>query len=277
MKIIKTKSALPGFGITLGLSLTYLSLLLLIPLAALTLYAARLSWGEMVHILTDRRVLSAFYVSFVSAGMAALIAGMFGLVIAWTLTRYRFIGQRIIDAAIDLPFAIPTAVAGIALAVMFSKNGVLGKVLTPLGWDIALSKAGIVIALIFIGFPFVVRTLQPVIKALDKEVEEAAVSLGANTRQRLLKIIFPAIMPAWLTGMALAFARGIGEYATIIFISSNMPFQTEIVPLLIVKKLLQFDYTGAAALGTMMLVLAFILLFIINALQSWMKKRESST
>ncbi|MDR0576223.1 MAG: sulfate ABC transporter permease subunit CysT [Candidatus Accumulibacter sp.] len=265
-------TSLPGFGLTLGLSLTYLSLLLVIPLAALALYTARLSLPEYWAILADERVSSAFCVSFLSAGYAAVINGFFGFIIAWALTRYAFFGRKLIDALIDLPFAIPTAVAGISLAVMFSPNGILGKILMPLGIEIAFSKAGIVIALIFIGLPFVVRTVQPVIRELDREVEEAAMSLGANFAQRFFKVIFPSILPALLTGVALSFARGVGEYATIIFISSNMPYETEIVPLLIVKKLLQFDYVGASALGSAMLILAFLLLLVINLLQSWMKR-----
>lgn len=271
-----SNTPLPGFGLTLGLSLTYVTLLLVVPLAALTLYSAKLSPQAYWDMLTDERVSSAFRISFLSAGYAAVINGFFGLVIAWSLTRYQFPGKKIIDALIDLPFAIPTAVAGISLAVMFSPNGILGKILLPLGFEVAFSKTGIVIALVFIGLPFVVRTVQPVIKELDREVEEAAISLGANFTQRFTKILFPSILPALLTGIALSFARGIGEYATIIFISSNMPYETEIVPLLIVKKLLQFDYIGASALGSAMLILAFILLLVINLLQTWMKHHRSA-
>jgi sulfate transport system permease protein len=253
-----------------------MSLLVFFPLGALVIYSAKLSFPEYWAILADERVTSAFRISFLSAAYAAAIDGFFGLIIAWSLTRYSFPGKNFLDALIDLPFAIPTAVAGISLAVMFSANGLLGKLLAPLGIEIAFSKAGIVIALIFIGLPFVVRTVEPVIKELDREVEEAAISLGANFTQLFFKVLFPSILPALLTGVALSFARGIGEYATIIFISSNMPYETEIVPLLIVKKLLQFDYVGAAVLGTAMLILAFALLLIINLLQSWMKHRRGT-
>ncbi|GHU39432.1 sulfate ABC transporter permease [Spirochaetia bacterium] len=267
----KNTARLPGFGLSLGLSLTYMSFLILIPLSALVIYSAHLTPKEFFHIVLDDRVLAAFKISLSSTFFAALINFFFGLVIAWVLTRYKFFGKRILDAFIDLPFAIPTSVAGIALATVFSPNGILGKFLGKFGVIIGFSKAGIVIALIFIGLPFVVRTVQPVIEELDKEVEEAAASLGANFYLTFLKVIFPSIFPALLTGFAMAFARGLGEYGSVIFISSNMPYESEIVPLLIIKKLMQFDYKGASAIGVSMLFCAFILLLCVNLLQAFAK------
>jgi sulfate transport system permease protein len=272
-KSVKVK--MPGFGLTLGLSLTYMTLLIFIPLSALVLYSARMPPADFWKIISDERVLSAFRISFSSAFFAALINFFFGLVIAWILTRYQFIGKRLIDAFIDLPFAIPTSVAGISLATIFSPQGFLGSVLERFGITIGFSKAGIVIALVFIGLPFVVRTVQPVIEELDAQTEEAAASLGANYYQTFARVIFPSIFPALLTGATMAFARGLGEYGSIIFISSNMPYESEIVPLLIIKKLMQFDYVGASAIGVTMLVVAFIMLFVTNLLQSYAKKRRS--
>jgi sulfate transport system permease protein len=271
----RKKNPLPGFGLTLGLSLTYMSLLIFIPLSALVIYSLHLSFADFWAIISDERVMTSFAISFSSTFYAALFNFVFGLILAWVLARYNFFGKRVIDALIDLPFAIPTAVAGIALAYIFSGNGVLGAFLQNFGVDIAFSKAGIVIALIFIGLPFVVRTVQPVIAELDKEVEEAASSLGANFYQIFRKVIFPSLRPALFTGFALAFARGLGEYGSIIFISSNMPYETEIVPLLIVKKLLQFDYRGASAIGVTMLVCAFLLLLCINFLQTYARRRKN--
>jgi sulfate transport system permease protein len=275
METKRRKAKLPGFGLTLGLSVSYMALLILIPLSALALYAARLSPGEFLEIAANRRVAAAFGVSISSAFIAAAFNFFFGLVIAWVLCRYRFPGRRIIDAFIDLPFAIPTAVAGISLAFIFSPNGILGAPLKKAGIDLSYSKAGIVIALIFIGMPFVVRTVQPVIEELDAEVEEAAASLGAGFFQIFRRVIFPSIFPALLTGFAMAFARGLGEYGSIIFISSNMPYESEIVPLLIVKKLLQFDYRGASVIGLTMLICAFVMLLLINLLQVYAKKRRT--
>jgi sulfate transport system permease protein len=267
---------LPGFGLTLGLSISYMSLLIFIPLSALILYAAHLSFQEFWALIVNERVLAAFKISFVSTFWAAAVNFVFGLIIAWILARYSFFGKRVIDALIDLPFAIPTAVAGIALSYIFSPNGIPGALLQKFGISIAYSKGGIIIALIFTGLPFVVRTAQPVIAELDKELEEAAASLGANFYQIFCKVIFPSILPALLTGFALAFARGLGEYGSIIFISSNMPYESEIVPLLIVKKLLQFDYRGASAIGVTMLVCAFLLLFLINLLSRYAQKRKKN-
>ncbi|MDR1932862.1 MAG: sulfate ABC transporter permease subunit CysT [Spirochaetales bacterium] len=276
MGVKKRRTKLPGFGLTLGLSITYMSLLIFIPLSALILYAAHLSFTDFWELIINERVLAAFKISFLSTFWAAAFNFIFGLIIAWILSRYSFFGKKIIDALIDLPFAIPTAVAGIALSYIFSPNGILGSFLQKFGIEIAYSKGGILIALIFIGLPFVVRTAQPVIAELDKELEEAAASLGANFYQIFFKVIFPSIFPALLTGFALAFARGLGEYGSIIFISSNMPYESEIVPLLIVKKLLQFDYRGASAIGVTMLVCAFILLFFINILQGYAKRRRKN-
>jgi sulfate transport system permease protein len=270
----RPKARLPGFGLTLGLSLTYMTLLVFIPLSALILYAAHISFQDFWALIIDERILAAFKISFVSTFIAAAFNFFFGLIVAWILNRYNFYGKRVIDALIDLPFAIPTAVAGIALATIFSPKGIIGAFLLRFGIEISYSKAGIVIALIFIGLPFVVRTVQPVIAELDKELEEAAASLGADFYQIFGKVIFPALLPALLTGFALAFARGLGEYGSIIFISSNMPYETEIVPLLIVKKLLQFDYRGASAIGVTMLVCAFALLLFINLIQVYAKRRK---
>ena len=270
----KKTSNLPGFGLTLGLSMTYMSLLVLIPLSALILYSAKLSFSEFLAVAADKRVTAALKVSFQTTFLAALANCFFGFILAWILTRYNFWGKKIIDALIDLPFAIPTAVAGIALCAIFAPNGILGEFLETFGISVAYSKAGIVVALVFIGLPFIVRTVQPVIEELDKELEEAASSLGANFYQIFLKVIFPSVYPALLTGFALAFARGLGEYGSIIFISSNMPYETEIVPLLIVKKLMQFDYVGASAIGVIMLICTFVLLLLINFLQSFARKRE---
>ncbi|MDR3284028.1 MAG: sulfate ABC transporter permease subunit CysT [Treponema sp.] len=272
----KLQAKLPGFGLTLGLSMTYMTLLIFIPLSALVLYSAKLPVREFWHIIANERVISAFKISFLSTFYAALFNFVFGLILAWVLARYSFFGKRVIDALIDLPFAIPTAVAGITMSFIFSPNGIMGAFLGKFGVNIAYSKAGIVISLIFIGLPFVVRTVQPVIAELDKELEEAASSLGANFFHIFSKVIFPAIFPALLTGFALAFARGLGEYGSIIFISSNMPYESEIVPLLIVKKLMQFDYRGASAIGVTMLVCAFVMLLLINFLQVYTKKRRAN-
>lgn len=269
------KMRMPGFGLTLGISLTYMTLLIFIPLSALVLYAARMPPRKFAAVILDPRVLAAFKVSFLSALTAAGINFFFGLAIAWVLTRYRFWGKRIVDAFIDLPFAIPTAVAGISLATVFSPEGFLGGFLKLFNISIGFSKTGIVIALVFIGLPFVVRTVQPVLEAFDQELEEAAASLGATYVQIFARVIFPSLLPALVTGTAMAFARGLGEYGSIIFISSNMPYQSEIVPLLIIKKLMQFDYVGASVIGITMLAVAFVMLFITNILQNYTKKRSS--
>jgi sulfate/thiosulfate transport system permease protein len=275
---VKTKSGrgkIPGFGLSLGLSLSYMSFLILIPISALLVYAAKIPPAEYFKIILDERVIAAFKVSFSSAIAAALLNFVFGFIIAWILARHNFFGKKIVDACIDLPFAIPTAVAGISLAMVFSSNGFMGKFLSLFNISLEYSRAGIVIALVFIGLPFVVRTVQPVIEELDSGVEEAAASLGANFFQTFFKVIFPSVLPALITGAAMAFARGLGEYGSVIFISSNMPYESEIVPLLIIKKLMQFDYAGASAIGATMLAIAFVMLFITNLLQNYMVKERS--
>ncbi|GBU25280.1 sulfate ABC transporter [Fibrobacteria bacterium R8-3-H12] len=276
---MKTKSGrgkIPGFGLSLGLSLSYISFLILIPISALVFHAAKIPISEYFKIILDERVIAAFKVSFFSAIAAALLNFVFGFIIAWILARHSFFGKKIVDACIDLPFAIPTAVAGISLATVFSANGFMGKFLSFFNISLEYSRAGIVIALVFIGLPFVVRTVQPVIEELDSGVEEAAASLGANFFQIFFKVIFPSVLPALITGAAMAFARGLGEYGSVIFISSNMPYESEIVPLLIMKKLMQFDYAGASAIGATMLLIAFIMLFITNILQNYMAKERST-
>jgi len=269
------KGRIPGFGLSLGLSVSYLSFLILIPISSLVLYSLKIPFKDYLHIISDERVISAFKISFLSALVASMINFVFGFILAWVLVRYNFFGKKIIDAFVDLPFAIPTAVAGISLAVIFSPEGFLGRLLLLFNISLGYSKAGIVIALVFIGFPFVVRTVQPVIEELDSAVEEAAASLGANYYQTFIKVIFPSVLPALITGAAMAFARGLGEYGSIIFISSNMPYESEIVPLLIVKKLMQFDYAGASAIGVTMLFIAFFMLLMVNFLQNNMLKRRS--
>jgi len=275
-KLKNGKGKIPGFGLSMGLSLSYLSFLILIPISSLVIYAAKMPLKEYFRIILDERVIAAFKISFFSAIVAALINFVFGFIIAWVLTRYNFVGKKIVDACIDLPFAIPTAVAGISLATVFSANGLLGMILLPFGISIGYSTAGIVIALVFIGLPFVVRTVQPIIEELDTTLEEAAASLGANYFQIFIKVIFPTVLPALVTGATMAFARGLGEYGSVIFISSNMPYVSEIVPLLIIKKLMQFDYLGASAIGVTMLIIAFIMMFVTNILQKYMLKGRSS-
>ncbi|GBU20686.1 sulfate/thiosulfate transporter subunit [Fibrobacteres bacterium R8-0-B4] len=276
IKMKNNKGKIPGFGLSMGLSLSYLSFLILIPISSLVIYAAKMPLKDYFRIILDERVVAAFKISFFSAIAAALINFVFGFIIAWVLARYDFFGKKIVDACIDLPFAIPTAVAGISLAAVFSANGLLGKVLLPFGISIGYSTAGIVIALVFIGLPFVVRTVQPIIEELDVTLEEAASSLGANYWQIFTKVIFPTVLPALVTGATMAFARGLGEYGSVIFISSNMPYVSEIVPLLIIKKLMQFDYLGASAIGVTMLIIAFIMMFVTNILQKYMLKGRPS-
>ncbi len=265
---VKQPSVLPGFGLTLGLTLAYLSLIVLLPLGALvvkSLAADAKAW----QALFSGRVLAAFRVTFGTAFAAALVNLVFGLLIAWVMVRYRFPGKRIVDAMIDLPFALPTAVAGIALAALYAPNGWLGQLLEPLGLKVAFTPLGITVALIFIGLPFVVRTVEPVLQDLEPELEEAAATLGAHRLQIFGRVLLPLILPALLTGFALAFARGLGEYGSVIFIAGNMPKVSEVVPLLIVIRLEQFDYAGATVLGTAMLLASFLLLLVINLLQRW--------
>ncbi len=271
---LRRPSVIPGFGLTLGFTLAYLGLIVLLPLAGLVAKTIGLSPAELWAIATAPRVVAAFKVSFGTALIAAGINVVFGLLVAWVLVRYRFPGHRLIDALVDLPFALPTAVAGIALTALYAGNGWVGRVLEPLGVKVAFTPLGIVVALTFIGLPFVVRTVQPVLQDLEVEHEEAAASLGAGRWQTFTRIIFPAILPALITGFALAFARGVGEYGSVIFIAGNMPAVSEIVPLLIIIKLEQFDYAGATVLAVMMLLASFVLLLGINLLQHWTRSRH---
>ncbi|OWV83102.1 sulfate ABC transporter permease subunit CysT [Rhizobium sp. R693] len=266
-------SVIPGFGMALGLTLTWLTLLILIPLSGLAWRSSELGWTKFLAIAFDPRTLSALRISFGAAFAAACINAAFGVVLAWVLVRYRFPGKRIIDAMVDLPFALPTAVAGIALATLYAPNGWIGQFLTPLGIKIAFTPLGIVIALVFVGLPFVVRTVQPVIEEIDKEVEEAAATLGATRLQTIFRVLLPGLAPPVLTGFALAFARGVGEYGSVIFIAGNLPFKSEIAPLLIVIKLEEYNYAAATGIAAVMLVISFIMLLIINLIQSWSRRR----
>ncbi len=270
---LKRRSVLPGFGLTMGLTLLYLSLIVLIPLSATFLKTATMGWGQFWDTVTAPRALASYRLSFGASLIAAAINAVFGLLAAWVLVRYSFPGKRLVDALVDLPFALPTAVAGITLTAVFSSNGWVGRHLEPFGIAIAFTPLGVVIALTFIGLPFMVRTVQPVLQDLEAELEEAAASLGASRWQTMARVILPELSPALLTGFALAFARAVGEYGSVIFISGNMPMRTEITPLLIVTKLEQYDYAGATAIGVVMLVMSFALLFVINLLQWWSQKR----
>lgn len=272
--LLKQRSILPGFGPAMGFTLLYLSLIVLIPLAALILKTVTLSWGEFWAAVTAPRVLASYWLSFRTSLIAASINAVFGLLVAWVLVRYSFPGKRVVDALVDLPFALPTAVAGISLTAIFAKTGWIGLYLDPWGIQVAFTPLGIIVALTFIGLPFVVRTVQPVLADLDAELEEAAASLGANRRQTFLRVLLPPILPALLTGFALAFARALGEYGSVVFISGNMPMRTEITPLLIMTKLEQFDYTGATAIAVVMLVASFMLMLLINLLQRWSSTRH---
>jgi sulfate transport system permease protein len=265
---------IPGFGLTLGYTMVYLSLIVLIPLSATFLRSLDLGWGHFWTVVTTPRVLASLRLSFGAALLAAGVNAFFGLIISWVLVRYSFPFKRLIDAMVDLPFALPTAVAGIALTALYAPNGWLGQMLAPMGIQVAFKPLGVVIALIFIGLPFVVRTLQPVLEELDKDVEQAAATLGASEWQTFTRVILPALWPALLTGFALAFARAVGEYGSVIFIAGNMPMKSEIAPLLIITKLEQYDYAGATAIAVVMLVLSFALMLCINALQSWALKRN---
>ncbi|MBY5348951.1 sulfate ABC transporter permease subunit CysT [Rhizobium leguminosarum] len=269
----KRPSVIPGFGMALGLTLTWLTLLILIPLSGLAVRSSALGWEKFWSIALDQRTLNALRISFGSAFIAAIVNAIFGIILAWVLVRYRFPGKRIIDAMVDLPFALPTAVAGIALATLYAPNGWIGQFLTPLGIKIAFTPAGIVVALIFVGLPFVVRTVQPVMEEIDKEVEEAAATLGANRFQTIFRVLLPGLAPAVLTGFALAFARGVGEYGSVIFIAGNLPFKSEIAPLLIIIKLEEYNYAAATGIAAIMLVLSFALLLVINLIQSWSRRR----
>ena len=268
----KKFNALPGFNLTLGFTLFYLSALVLLPFAALVIRAGELSWSDFWRLATTERALASYRVTFGASAVAALANGIFGALLAWVLVRYRFPGRRVIDAMVDFPFALPTAVAGLTLSNLFAGNGWLGRFLVPHGIHGSFSQLGIVIALTFVGMPFVVRTLQPVLENLEHEVEEAAATLGSGRLRTFVFIVAPTIFPALLTGFALAFARAIGEYGSIVFISGNLPFKTEIAPYLIVMRLEEYDYTGAIALAVVLLVFSFLLLGAINLLEQWSSK-----
>lgn len=269
-----TKAVIPGFGITLGFSVLYLSLLFLIPVAGLFLFTLQMSWADFWKAISHPQVVASYKISFFASFVGASINGIFGTLTAWVLVRYTFPGKKVVDALVDLPFALPTAVAGIALVTLYSSTGWIGQYLEIWGIRVAYSEIGVIIALTYIGLPFVVRTVQPVLADFEKELEEASASLGAGRFTTVRRVIFPAILPALLTGYALAFARAIGEYGSVIFISGNLPYRTEITPLLIVAKAEQYDYNGAAAIGVVMLVAAFLLLMLINGLQWWTSKRN---
>ena len=265
---------LPGFGLTMGFTITYLSLIVLIPLAAVMLNAARLPLPQWLHVLAAPRVLAAFRLSIGASLLAALVNAVFGLLIAWVLTRYEFPGRRLLDALVDLPFALPTAVAGIALTTLYAPNGWLGRLLAPLGIKVAFTPLGVIVALTFIGLPFVVRTLQPVIADLDQDLERAADTLGAGPLLVFRRVIFPALLPALITGSALAFSRALGEYGSVIFIAGNIPLVSEIVPLVIMTKLEQFQYREAAVVAVAMLLLSFAMMFVVNAAQLALQRRH---
>ncbi|OTL32787.1 sulfate ABC transporter permease subunit CysT [Acinetobacter pittii] len=264
---------LPGFGLSLGFTLAYVSFIVLIPLAAVFIKSFGIGWDGLWEILTSERILKSLQLSFSSALIAASINVVFGLLLAWCLVRYNFPGKRLVDALVDLPFALPTAVAGIALTSLYAPTGWLGQYLEPLGIQVAYTPIGITLALVFIGIPFIVRTVQPVLSDIETELEEAASALGANRWQTITKIILPILLPALFTGFALAFARGVVEYGSVIFIAGNQPFKTEIAPLMIISRLEEYDYAGATTIAAVMLVLSFIILFVINLLQAWANRR----
>lgn len=266
---LKKESVLPGFGLAAGYTVLYLSLIVLIPLSAMVLKAAGMTWADFWRTVTEPRVVAAYKLSLGASFIAAAVNAVFGLLVAWVLVRYSFPGKRIVDALIDLPFALPTAVAGIALTTLYAPNGWLGRLFAAADIKVAYTPIGVTVALTFIGLPFVVRTVQPVLEDLEREVEEAAASLGANRWKTFTRVLLPPLVPALLTGFAMAFARAIGEYGSVVFISGNMPMKTEIVPLLIITKLEQYEYAGATAIGVVMLGLSFLLLLLINLLQRW--------
>jgi sulfate/thiosulfate transport system permease protein len=270
---LKRPSAIPGFGLALGFTLTYLSLIVLIPLAAFVLKSATLGLARFWDTVTGARTLAALRLSFLTSLFAATVNAVFGTIIAWALVRYRFPGRRLLNAFVDLPFALPTAVAGIALTALYAPSGWIGQWLAPLGIEVAYTPTGIAVALIFIGLPFVVRTVQPVLEEFDRELEEASATLGANRRQTVFRVMLPTLMPAILTGFALALALAVGEYGSVIFIAGNMPFISEIAPLLIIIRLEEFSYPQAAAIGTAMLMISFGLLFFVHLIQAWRRRR----
>ena len=272
--LLRRHTVLPGFDLALGLTLTYLCLIVLIPLSATFLRSTELTWDQFIEVVTSPRVVASYKLTFGASLLAASINGVFGLLVAWVLVRYDFFGRRIVDALVDLPFALPTAVAGITLTGLYSANGWIGQYLEPLGIKVSFTPVGVFVAMTFIGLPFVVRTVQPVLEDLASELEEAAATLGASRWQSFTKVILPILMPALLTGFALAFARALGEYGSIIFIAGNMPMVSEITPLLIITKLEQYDYAGATSIAVVMLVMSFIMLLAINGLQAWTRKRQ---
>jgi sulfate transport system permease protein len=271
----KTRGVLPGFGLSLGYTVFYVCLLVLLPLSAMIVKSSSLGAGAFWAKVTDERAVAAYRLSFGSAFAGSLLNAVFGVLVAWVLVRYRFPGRGIVDALVDLPFALPTAVAGIALTTVYAEHGLLGQQLAKLGVKVAFTPLGITLALTFIGIPFVVRTVQPVLEEIDPDVEEAAAVLGATPLQTFRRVIFPALLPATLTGFALAFARSLGEYGSVVFISGNMPMRTEITPLLIVTKLEQYDYAGATAIAGVMLLASFAMLLLVNLLERWARRAES--
>ncbi len=272
---LKKHTIIPGFGLTMGFTMMYIGLLVLLPLSTIFWKTAGAGWEPFWNTVTEPRLIASYKLSFGTALIAASINAVFGLLVAWVLVRYSFPGKRIIDGLVDLPFALPTAVAGIALTTLYASNGWLGKYLALLGIKVSYTPLGIIVALTFIGLPFVVRMVQPVLQTLDPALEEAAASLGASRLQTFTKVIFPEVLPAVLTGFALAFARALGEYGSVVFISGNMPMRTEITPLLIMTKLEQYDFAGASAIATVMLIISFVLLFLINVLQWWNSNRHT--
>jgi len=270
----RKKRVLPGFGLSLGFTTLYMSLPVFIPISMVFIETSQLGWGRFLEMVTSERVVHSYKISFATAFAAALVNAIFGLLVAWVFVRYSFPGKRILDALIDLPFALPTAVAGITLTTLYSTNGWIGKILEPLHIKVAFTSLGISLALAFIGLPFVVRMVQPVLQNIEKEVEEAASSLGASRLQIFLKVIFPQLLPALLSGFSLAFARGLGEYGSVVFIAGNMPMKTEIVPLMIMTRLEQFDYAGATAIAVVMLLISFICLIMMNIIQAWSRRHE---
>jgi sulfate transport system permease protein len=273
---LRQKSVLPGFGLTLGYTLFYLGLIVLVPLAALFVKSAGISWEKFRETVMDPRVLASFRLSLGASLGGAAVNAVFGFVVAWVLVRYTFPGKKIVDALVDLPFALPTAVSGIALTAIYAPNGWIGQLLEPLGIKVAYTPLGVMVALTFIGLPFVVRTLQPALEDLDREVEEAAASLGAGRFRTFRRVILPTVLPALLTGASLSFARSLGEYGSVVFISGNMPMKTEITPLLIITKLDQYDYAGATVIAVVTLVASFVLLLGINGLQWWSRRRAGA-
>jgi sulfate transport system permease protein len=272
---LKTRGVLPGFGLSLGYTVFYVGLLVMLPLSAMVIKASSLGPLEFWTKVTDERALAAYRLSFGAAFAGSLLNAVFGVLVAWVLVRYRFPGRSIVDALVDLPFALPTAVAGIALTTVYAEHGVLGEQLAKIGVKVAFTPLGVTMALTFIGIPFVVRTVQPVLEEIDPDVEEAAAVLGATRFQTFRRVIFPSLLPATLTGFALAFARSLGEYGSVVFISGNMPMRTEITPLLIVTKLEQYDYAGATAIAAVMLLASFAMLLLVNLLERWARRAEA--